>query len=175
MVTAAERCGEYPSIPRKGLSENTSTRTGFSGRAPGADALPRQPRPAAFECARVASAPDLKNTAARQPAALLKMLFDMSGVAATVGHMVMTRNDYLLAGMHRASAVALSCAGTAGADSDIWTSASIRNGESQPRRFRLFHQPFVPAVDVRPDRKQGSNEKSHVSLTVVVCPARNVA
>lgn len=59
----------------------------------------------------MASASDLKNTAARQPAALLKMLVDMSGVAATVGHMVMTRNDYLLAGMHRASAVALSCAG----------------------------------------------------------------
>jgi hypothetical protein len=87
----------------------------------------------------------------------------------------MTRNDNLLAGMHRASTAALSCAGAVGVAADIWISEILRNSESWSRRFRLFHHLSVSALGVRINRKQGLKEKSHTSLTMAVCPARNVA
>jgi hypothetical protein len=84
--------------------------------------------------------------------------------------MTMLRDDYLLAGMLDASAVALSCAGTTSANA-AWLRAE-RGGFGQPRCFRQLRQ---PSVAVWPDRKQASEEKSHISLSFAVHPARNVA
>jgi hypothetical protein len=86
----------------------------------------------------------------------------------------MIRTDYLLAGMHAASTVASSCAGTASAIASVWNMTEHR-GDSQPRCFRSFRQPSAPLVGERPGRKQRPEEKSHISLSFAVCPARNVA
>jgi hypothetical protein len=87
--------------------------------------------------------------------------------------MTMFRRDYLLAGMQTASTVASSCAGTFSANASDWRTAEHR-GNSQPRCFRSFRQPSAPLVGERPGRKHGPEEKSHISLSIAVCPARNV-
>ena len=98
--------------------------------------------------------------------------------AATVELMTMVRSDYLeLAGMHRASTAALSCADLAGGNVPFRTiQAERRGGASRPSRFRLLHhQPSALLVGVRPDWKLGPEEQSHKSLTLGVCAAGNVA
>ncbi|MGB8403097.1 MAG: hypothetical protein WCE30_03360 [Mycobacterium sp.] len=92
--------------------------------------------------------------------------------------MIMFRHDYYgTAGMHKASSVALACADLTNEFVPSWTiQAERRGGISQPSCFRLFrHEPSAPSVGVRPDRKLGPEEQSHISLTFGVCAARNVA
>ncbi|MEY8018881.1 hypothetical protein [Mycobacterium servetii] len=93
--------------------------------------------------------------------------------------MTMIRRDYYVtAGMRKASSAALSCADLTNEFVPSWTvQADARGGISQPSRFRLFRleQPSAPSVGVRPDRKLGPEEQSHISLTIGVCAARNVA
>lgn len=86
----------------------------------------------------------------------------------------MIRIDYLLAGMHAASTVALSCAGTASAIASARNMAEHR-GDSRPRCFRSFRQPSAPLVGERPGREQGPEEKSHISHSFAVCPVWKVA
>jgi hypothetical protein len=88
--------------------------------------------------------------------------------------MTMFRHDDLLAGMHAASTVVLSCAGTISTNASVWMQTE-RRGLSQPRCFRSFRQPSAPLGGVRPGRKQGPEENSHKYLTFAVCAARNVA
>jgi hypothetical protein len=91
------------------------------------------------------------------------------------GSMTVFRHDYdLLTGMHAASTLALSCAGTISAIAAVWT-MSERRSSRQPRCFRLFRQPSAPSVGVCPGRKQGPEENSHKYLSFAVLPARNVA
>jgi len=99
----------------------------------------------------------------------------MPNSTATVDFMTMFRGDYdLLAGMHKASSAALSCAELRNVA--VWMmQAERRGGVGQPSRFRLFRQPSAPSVGVRPDRKLGPEEISHEYRTIGVCAARNVA
>lgn len=102
----------------------------------------------------------------------------MSGSAVTVEPVTMIRCDYYAtAGMHKASSAALSCADLTNEFVPSWALlAERRGGISQPSRFRLLHElPSAPSVGVRPDRKLGPEEQSHISLTIGVCAARNVA
>lgn len=87
------------------------------------------------------------------------------------------RDYYVTAGMHKASSAALSCADLTNEFVPSWTILAERRGISQPSRFRLLRheQPSAPSVGVRPDRKLGPEEQSHISLTIGVCAARNVA
>lgn len=91
----------------------------------------------------------------------------------------MIRSDYYpFAGMRKASSAALSCADLTSGNAPLWTIQAERSGGiSQPSRFRLFRheQPSALSKGVRPDRKLGLEEQSHISLTFGVCPARNVA
>ena len=83
--------------------------------------------------------------------------------------MSVTHDDYVQAGMHLASTAALSCAGTITSVKEI-TERSYR----QPSCFRLFRQASAPFVGERPGRKLGPEDKSHISLSIAVGPARNV-
>ena len=83
--------------------------------------------------------------------------------------MSVTHDDYLLAGMHLASTVASSCTGTIAPIAE-----DIERSDRQPSRFRLFRQASAPFVGERPGRKLGPEDKSHISLSIAVGPARNV-
>jgi len=88
------------------------------------------------------------------------------------------RDDYALAGMHKASSAASSCADFTSQNVQSWTIRADRHGVvSQPSRFRSFRleQTSAPSVGVRPDWKLGPEEQSHRTLTFVVCAARKVA
>lgn len=88
------------------------------------------------------------------------------------------RDYYVLAGMRKASSAMSSCADLTSGNAPLWTIQAERfGGVSQPSRFRLFHheQPSALSGGVRPDRKLGPEEQSHISLTFGVCAARNVA
>jgi len=108
-----------------------------------------------------------------------KVVREMSGPAATVESVTMIRRDYYAtAGMHKASSAALSCADLTNEFVPSWAIlAERRGGISQPSRFRLsrLELPSARSVGVRPDRKLGPEEQSHISLTNGVCAARNVA
>ena len=85
----------------------------------------------------------------------------------------MFRHRRLLAGMHAASTVAVSCADITG------TSASVsipteRRDFGQPRCSHSFREPSARATGVRPGRKNGPEENSHKYLNFAVVPGRNV-
>jgi hypothetical protein len=86
----------------------------------------------------------------------------------------MFRHDYDLL-TEDMSSVAWSCADLTSINDAIRTMAERRGGYSQPMCFRSLRQPSAPSVGVCPDRKQGPEEKSHISLSIAVFPARNVA
>lgn len=106
------------------------------------------------------------------------MFAGMSNLPATVEFVTMIRRDYYaLAGMHRTSSAALSCANLTSQNVPSWTiQAERHDAVSQPSRFRLsrHEQTSAPSVGVRPDRKLGPEEQSHKSLIFGVCAARNV-
>lgn len=88
------------------------------------------------------------------------------------------RDYYAFAGMRKASSATPSCADLTSGNAPLWTIQAERfGGVSQPSRFRSFRHehPSAPSVGVRPDRKLGPEEQSHISLTFGVCAARNVA
>jgi hypothetical protein len=89
--------------------------------------------------------------------------------------MSVTHDDYLQAGMHLASTAALSCAGTITSIKE-----DTERSDRRPRcfrlfrLFRLFRQASAPFVGERLGRKLGPEDKSHISLSIAVGPARNV-
>ncbi|WP_155948798.1 hypothetical protein [Mycobacterium sp. URHB0044] len=87
--------------------------------------------------------------------------------------MTMLRDDYLLAGMRDASTVALSCAGATSANAAL--RRAERGGFSQPRLFWQLCRLSALAVGLCSGHKQAAEEKSHISLSFAVHPARNVA
>ena len=85
------------------------------------------------------------------------------------------RRDYdALTGMLTASTLVLSCAN----ENSVKAANSMleqRLSVLRPSCFRSFRHPSAPLTGVRPGRKLGSEEKSHIFLTSVVPAGRNVA
>lgn len=84
------------------------------------------------------------------------------------------RDNALLTEMLAASTVAVSCANENGVKAAVWA-LQEELGLQRLSCFRLFRQHSIPSVGVRPGRKLGPEEKSHIALISAVFPDRNVA
>jgi hypothetical protein len=84
------------------------------------------------------------------------------------------RDSKAVAGMLTASPAASACVKENRVNADVWM-LQQQFRLQRPSRFRSFRRPSAPSVGVRPVRKLGPEEKSHISLTHVVLAGSNVA
>lgn len=152
-MTPTRRQNSFSPCPSNSRASNSLVPCGTS-----LPALPRSVRP--------------RSTAAMDT---VKLSLGSAGQRCYRDFVTMLRHDYaLLAGTQTASTVALSCAESTRSFASVWNMTDHRGG-SEPRCFRPIRQPSAPLVGERPGRKQGPEEKSHISLSIAVCPAGNVS